>query len=329
MPSAVQLDYLSRWLLERELEQKMGETPMPGEEAEDTDLDLASFPDLLRSYDATIQPGQIRLFAPAAHSGLDGLLYFSVLKDWEENEWLIAPFSRYSSPVLPGELLLQREDTHLQTLCLWNARTMQKEQVEKSWIDSSLGTKELEESLAVFRSQLTGHELPDALKERIGSHIVRPDDPRIEYQNEEVLRLDRFQNPLASTSESKLVYLPSWFEDIELPLAADDGESIHSKCVVLPMDLLDEPVEKTTIKQTDFEANHCGGEYHIHGQWWIETARKLSAGFVFLDGTLLQEVSVAPEGDGIWIDLRDAVLPDSHSIMENAANLELVLLEGT
>jgi len=325
-PSPVQLNYLSQWLLERELKQNSTSDL----EFFSKDWELEPLPnELQHPFDENIQAGQIRLFASDTQRNLNQFLYFAVLKEWDENEWLIAPFSSYSTPALPGELLFQREEIHLRTLCLWNARSVKDLLIRNSWIDSTLTPEEITDALSLFRTQLTGKKLPNSLKDRIGAHVLCSDDPRIEYQQEEITRLNGVQDQKTQHSMPKIKYLSTYFEDIEELMAADDGESIYSKCVILSTDLQDERVEKTTIKQTDFEVNHCDGEYHIHGQWWIETTRKLSGGFVFLDGTLLKEVRVTLEGDGAWIDLSDAVLPKHHSSMKNAARLELVLREDT
>ncbi len=189
-PSDVQMDVLSQWLAEREFHVPGVEDLLPSSEV-DPALSVPTHP-----YDSELEAGQIRLAAPAgSRAGFD-FLYFAVLKKWDGDTWLVAPFSRYSVPAIPGELAIKRDDTWLRAACLWNARTVPAATLQRSWVDAVLTEAEQADLWSVFRHVMTGETLVSKLLDRVGARVVKADDPRVEYQREEVLRMNRLQGPM-------------------------------------------------------------------------------------------------------------------------------------
>jgi hypothetical protein len=161
-------------------------------------------------FDGVVAIGQIRLLAPELSPDLMRPLYFAVLKEWDSDTYLIAPFSPYALPATTGELLLHDVSVHFKVLCLWNARTVAKTLVAKSWLVGDLTDDQLKEAWAVFRHAIAGHSLSDAVCDRVGLPIYTSADPRMAYEGEEAAHLEK----LISLSEAAL---ESAQNDADLP----------------------------------------------------------------------------------------------------------------
>lgn len=134
-------------------------------------------------------PGQIRLLTPETTTEDPLPLYVAVLREWEEDSLLVVPFGRFSEPATTGELLTGRDARSLRVLCLWNAHTVPPATVARSWFIDNLSEEEAQQAWQVFRHVATGADLDEPLQLRIGPPILHAEDPRIEYQEEEVARM--------------------------------------------------------------------------------------------------------------------------------------------
>lgn len=230
--------FLAQWLRERDMERIMTTIEHPEEDAECSGRDAgpavhhetgespgnhASDP---------IQPGQIRLLARGVGGVENRLLYAAVLSAWnaEPKEWLIVPFSAYTTPALRGELLLRPSGAlSLRVLCLWNARNLSDETLCRSWLVDELNDEEQRRASLVLRYALHGDPLPEELHPRIGPPILKPDDPRRAYQQEEIALWDGVQQEtcMEDCEIPVLTNLPHWQpESCELLQAAGDGEVV-------------------------------------------------------------------------------------------------------
>lgn len=206
-----QKERLSRWLAEWKEEVKIdrmiGELP-------DSELtrELECLGDLAQTTDGIFRtrPGTIVLLSPELTPSADFPVYMALLRDWDNESILCAPYSRFSEPATPGELLTGRKEAPLRVLQVWNARTVPASVLVQSWFVDSLSETEMNEAWAVFRSTISG-QIPERLTERLGPPVIHPEDPRIRYQEGEIQLLAKLQE------ESRAAF------SLNLALAALEG----------------------------------------------------------------------------------------------------------
>lgn len=182
-------------------------------------------------YDENIAVAQIRILSKQYTTDPDVIPYVAVVDKWDEDMWLIVPFSPYKTPATPGEMATGLDAYGLHVLQAWNGRTVQESILRKSYLFGELPEKIRNEALSLFRHELGGIPLPGDFTAKRGSPIIEASDPRREYQDECIERL----KPLAeaviemaeySTEVELLVallnkYLPRE-KDVALAAATDD-----------------------------------------------------------------------------------------------------------
>lgn len=160
--------------------------------------------DLVQPYDReSIQAGQIRLLAPHVLPTVDRPVYIAVLTDPQANRCLLAPFSPFSVPAVPSELMTKRDEMFLRVLCLWNYRSVPVEIVGKSWIYDECDSPLLSDAWDVLHWFAAKVRLPKRLTQRVGPPLSHPLDPRHDYLHETNL-----DDALAATEGTK-PFLPS------------------------------------------------------------------------------------------------------------------------
>lgn len=182
-----QRERLSRWLREWDIDRVL-----PGSEEDNAAVHIAftALPGELQKHVAPssgerpIEPGQVRLISPALKAGHRLPLYVAILSGGKGKMYLVAPYSRFSEPALPGELLTHRSSACLRVLCLWNAVGVGVDIVGESWFVDKLSQRERKEALAVHRFVTGDGSLPPGLRRRTGPELVHPADPRHEYRRE-------------------------------------------------------------------------------------------------------------------------------------------------
>lgn len=155
---------------------------------------------LVRPFDRPIAVGQIRLLSSELTPDTDRPLFVAVFGDWDEGEVLIAPFSPFSVPAIPGEWLTARTTPVLRVLQIWNARTVPIAVLEKSWRVDDFADKECETAWHIFEHEALGRELASEVEEQVGPPLVHADDPRRQYLDEEFERLALLQALAESVS---------------------------------------------------------------------------------------------------------------------------------
>ena len=184
-PSARQRNRLADWLRAWELDRRLATAPFEAKRpiargpVGGIAAKIAAFDD------APPQPGEIRLLSSLLLPACPRPLYAAVLAEWEQGLWLVSPYGRFSEPATPGELRTGRAAAALGVLCLWNTHSVPADVLQRSWLVEQMSRPELDDSWRVFQHALTGKELPASLHERVGPPILRNDDPRIEYQEQE------------------------------------------------------------------------------------------------------------------------------------------------
>lgn len=186
------------------------------------------FKENINKFNANIKAGDIRLLSPDLTEEDSIPRYVAVIRKWDENDFLVAPFSIYSIPAVQGEMQTDHDHFSLANLELWNAIIVPHITLQKSWLADKMSEKELEDAFAVFKFISSGEELPEHLAEKIGSPIFKDNDPRIEYQDSEQkifvplrLKIDK-DIEIMDKIKSFIVYMN--LSKIKLMLAADDGE---------------------------------------------------------------------------------------------------------
>lgn len=136
-------------------------------------------------FDANLAPGQIRLLSQP-----ERLTYVALLRRWEEDSFVVMPFSHFSEPATDEELKLEFDrGMHVRVLQAWNVRTLQDETLRESWLVDMLTPTEAEQAWQLWTASIVGKELPDEILQRTGLPIYRDNDPRLDYKREE---LDNF-----------------------------------------------------------------------------------------------------------------------------------------
>jgi len=136
--------------------------------------------------------GDVRLLAPELTPSSSLPVYVLLLQEWAPGWKLVAPFSRFTVPAVPGEFLIQDHVNHvdatgiLSTLCLWNAVSVPDGALQKSWLVETWEADACHEALRVFDSLQTGIPLPAELGFRTGVPLSgQRSDPRNQYLREE------------------------------------------------------------------------------------------------------------------------------------------------
>lgn len=134
---------------------------------------------LVRPFDEDISVGQVR-----AISGTRDVTYVLVARQWDEQSWLVIPFSSFSMPATDTELKLKIDGgLGLRVVQLWNARSLLTETIAKSWLVHTLSDDDVADVCSAWQWSVGIGELTDDQLSRMGMPIMRRDDPRIEYED--------------------------------------------------------------------------------------------------------------------------------------------------
>ena len=166
-------DWLNEWRIDRALRQ------------DEAEISLMAKRSVLLYETGAVREGQIRLFHPFTDVTAANLRYLAVLRKGDKGGWLTAPFSRFDTPAVPGELKTGRNVHALRTLCVWNARALPLATLVRSWIVDRLTPRQVAHALAIHAFLAEGKVLSASLLRRTGPPLVHPLDPRFEYLDEE------------------------------------------------------------------------------------------------------------------------------------------------
>ena len=189
-------ELLAAWLDEREAERDILEMASEDEVAE---VDSKALAGACGGYSPDIAPGQIRILSKRYVLDPQVVPFVTVIEQWDDDLWLIAPFSQYSTPATPGEMdsgigLIGRK-----VIQAWNARTIHARLLAKSFLCGELDANVTGEVAALFRNQLAGTELPDTFSARRGPAILLEADPRRDYVAETISRFQPLSTAVKAT----------------------------------------------------------------------------------------------------------------------------------
>ena len=182
---------LALWLDERELDQGLTNI----ETTENENSEFESIIPFEKPKHKNLQKGDILLISKDfVYKELKRPLFVAVLRNWEEDYWLFAPFSPYSEPATDKELKMECEDQSLRVLSLWNAHTTPSENLKNSWFIGKLSDSERKDALSNFWYSLNMKELPKHLIDRVGPKLIHSEDPRRGYIQEQLRATARIRD---------------------------------------------------------------------------------------------------------------------------------------
>lgn len=152
-------------------------------------------------YDENIAVAQIRILSKQYTAEPDVIPYIAVVDKWDDDMWLIVPFSPYKTPATPGEMETGLDAYGLHVLQAWNGRTVQDAILKKSYLFGELSAKVRNDALALFRHEFGGVSLPPDFSARRGCPIVEAADPRREYLDECIKRLEPLAEAVIEMAE--------------------------------------------------------------------------------------------------------------------------------
>ena len=178
-------EMLAEWLDEREAEQDVRE--MSSEDAPGN-VDRRALAAACGEYSPDIAPGQIRILSKRYVADPLIVPFVAVVEKSGDDAWLVVPFSQYSTPAMPGEMDSGDGLIGRRVLQAWNAREVQRQLLEKSFLCGELNTDVTREAAALSRNQLVGTELPEDFSARRGPAVFYEADPRRDYEAETIRR---------------------------------------------------------------------------------------------------------------------------------------------
>lgn len=190
---------LDAWLDERGSERTLEQIPLPKEivnARQDNARLLADAGD----YDRAVAPGQIRILSKRFTADPDCIPYVAVLEEWDDDLWLVAPFSSYTYPATPGEMATRIRTLGLRVLQIWNARTVQTKLLEKSFLFGTLDGHVRQNAADLFRHEFSGKELPSTFDALTGPAVIYDADPRRDYLDECIGRLRPLSTAVKATA---------------------------------------------------------------------------------------------------------------------------------
>ncbi len=176
---------IASWLADREAARDVMKMNV-----EETVQDSARMATASDEYDDNIAVSQIRILSKQYTTEPDVIPYIAVVDKWDDDMWLIVPFSPYKTPATLGEMETGLDTYGLHVLQAWNGRTVQDAILKKSYLFGELSEKVRKEALALFRYEFGGVPLPSDFSARRGCPIVEAADPRREYLDECIKRLE-------------------------------------------------------------------------------------------------------------------------------------------
>ena len=174
-----------KFLIQYEMRQRLEAVDGGGECRENVSGDERARAECARrvqQFDREIERGQIRVLPKT-----ERVTYVLVAREWSESSWLVIPFSNFSEPATDDELRLQDDGgVGLRVVQLWNARSMTRSTLQKSWVVATMDEKELNDILAAWKWTVGAAELSESQQSRTGLPILERDDKRITYQDREL-----------------------------------------------------------------------------------------------------------------------------------------------
>lgn len=176
-------------------------------------------------FDGGVKTGEIRLFADSVPPRMA-----LVLASEGPRDWMVVPISDFTVPATSDEALVGNR-----VYQFWNAKSLPRALVSRSWIVSVLSREECDEVDQFYRAVNNGEPLPKGMRAQVGLDSTGVDLVRLEYEREFVLSEESFdyqvRDPVILT-EINAVAMRQFSED--MAYAADDPGSTSQKqsCII-------------------------------------------------------------------------------------------------
>jgi hypothetical protein len=201
---------LASWLAEREERKEIMNMKVDSAKQNNERLSVAA-----EEYDGQIAVSQIRILSKRYTNDPDVVPYVAVLDKWDDEMWLIAPFSPYRTPATDGEMATGLDVYGLNVIQAWNGRTVQNDILKNSYLFGSLDEKVRKDALSLFRHEFAGVGLPTDFSAKRGSIILDASDPRRDYLRECIARLQPLSDAVIEYAECGDVSRREWWEGVE------------------------------------------------------------------------------------------------------------------
>ena len=212
-------EWLTAWRVEGELrrgDDPEEESPMKGVILR-TALDAGS----------VIEVDEVRLLYSDSQATWRRPVYLAVLEKGMDDLFLVAPFSRFEYPALPGEIITGFDPPQLRVLSIWNAFHIRRMRLDAGWQVDRLDRGDRELALAVYSALCGEREFPLELVDRTAPLLKHPLDPRWDYREEE-LEMVAALMPLAVPESPRTRYktreIPLEYRDRAADAPAEDGD---------------------------------------------------------------------------------------------------------
>jgi hypothetical protein len=140
---------------------------------------------------AGFDPGSIRLLSYSVTGESGRPTYVLLLGEWDAGWSWFMPFSTFTAPATDWELQSDLDPEPLQVLQVWNARSCPNEILERSWFVTRVEPSLVGEARSLYGRMVNGDgNVPLGLVGRIGTRVLDPSDPRMDYLKAEAARLD-------------------------------------------------------------------------------------------------------------------------------------------
>lgn len=194
-PEYFRCEFLPRWLRQWKglLNLAAAEMGTEGKSESTSSLGFTHSDETVRPFTSGIpRVGEVRLLAPELTPSSSLPVYVLLLQEWAPGWKLVAPFSRFTVPATPGEVLIQEHRNQdgatgiLSTLCLWNAVSVPDRTLQSSWLVETWEEAVYKVALIVFETLRHGPPLPAAIESRTGEPLSgQRSDSRNQYLRED------------------------------------------------------------------------------------------------------------------------------------------------
>lgn len=180
-------------------------------------------------------PGQIRALDTSLTMIQEGMRTVLVLSQWENNYWLVAPFSKYTFPAVPGEISIDADFKNYSVVESWNALVVPDFFLsKKTQYLRDVSEQIRKDACEVFFHELTDMEISEGIKNRIGPEIKSEFDVRVQYLLDEKQEFEPFRISVKKVIE----FLNSLKVQKNEVIAAKDKTSSSRKYIVDELELI-------------------------------------------------------------------------------------------
>ena len=179
-------EFLDEYLLDLSLDEELNGISgpaLPESTLEEDERMRKMAAELVTPFDTNLRSGEIRMLSQPDK------LVFGVVLPWDWSRVLLVPFSGMKHPATDLEMYAEDGETRsegMQVYQIWNARTVYKSVIRKSWLCGSVSVAELGRLNRMLRYHLLGEQpLDESLRPLIGAPLTEGNDIRRVYMEKE------------------------------------------------------------------------------------------------------------------------------------------------